>query len=700
MKIPWKLFLNVIFNAGFFFMISALEANANRGIRLQLRASEQSAAPIVEEVQLYASSYALVIGIDNYTRGWPRLSNAIRDAELVADELREKGFEVTLKANLNSTHLKSTFEEFFVLKGEDPQTRLFVWFAGHGYTQNGEGYLIPADAPSPDAGARFLLKALSMRRFGEYVRLARAKHAFAVFDSCFSGTIFTTQRSKPPAAVTRATTLPVRQFLSSGDEDQQVSDDGRFRKLFIRALRGEERADANGDGYLTGSELGMFLTDRVTNLTENRQTPRSGKLRDEDYDRGDFVFLLSSSGAVVEKPEKTGTQAILSVESNVTGARVLVDGRDVGTTNLSDTEILPGEHRIRVEKEGYEPYSRKVRFAEGRAASLYVDLRRTGPSKGRLYVDTEPEGARVRVLNIEPKYSRGMELDPGRYHIEVSAEGYETERQWVDLAAGQEEPFSFDLAKIKVAEPTSPQKTITNSIGMKFMLIPAGSFTMGSQISPEEVYKRYGGDASWYKDEHPQHKVTISKAFYMQSNEVTQGQWKEIMGANPSDFKDCGENCPVENVSWDDAQRFIRRLNEKEGGKKYRLPTEAEWEYACRSGTTTVFSFGDDGEKLDGYGWYSRNSNGRTHPVATLKSNSWGLYDMHGNVWEWRQDWYGAYPSSSVVDPTGPSDGERRVLRGGSWGSDLPDARCADRAGSDPLYRYGSIGVRCVRTLK
>jgi len=190
-------------------MISALEAQATRGVRLQLRASEQPTAPIVEEVQLYGASYALVIGINNYTQGWPRLSNAIRDAELVADELRQKGFEVTLKKNLDSTDLKSTFEEFFVYKGEDPQARLFVWFAGHGHTQNGEGYLIPADAPLPGSGAIFRIKALSMRRFGEYVRLARAKHALAVFDSCFSGTIFTTQRSAPPAAVTRATTLPV-----------------------------------------------------------------------------------------------------------------------------------------------------------------------------------------------------------------------------------------------------------------------------------------------------------------------------------------------------------------------------------------------------------------------------------------------------------------------------------------------------------
>lgn len=274
-----------------FFFTNSVALN-NRGIKIKLRASEFVNSPVVGEVQLYQNSYALVVGIDNYNGGWPKLSGAVNDSKLIAEELRQKGFDVTLKTNLNSSGLEKTFKEFFILKGEKPQARLFVWFAGHGHTLDKEGFLIPADAPKPDRGALFKLKALSMRRFGELVRLAKSKHAFVVFDSCFSGTIFTAQRSIPPAAITRATTLPVRQFLASGDANQEVSDDGTFRKLFIRALRGEERADANTDGYLTANELGMFLTDRLTNLTNSIQTPRYGKLRDPDFDRGDFVFVL------------------------------------------------------------------------------------------------------------------------------------------------------------------------------------------------------------------------------------------------------------------------------------------------------------------------------------------------------------------------------------------------------------------------
>ena len=280
-------------------LATAADAVAGRGLTVELKASEAANAAVAEQVELYGASHALVIGIDDYTNGWPRLSNAVADARAVAEELRRKGFGVTLEIDLKASELEQAFKIFFIEKGSDPNARLFVWFAGHGHTEGGEGFLIPADAPRPDAGVRFKFKALPMRRFGEYVRLAESKHAFAIFDSCFSGTVFDGARALPPAAVTRATTLPVRQFLTSGDAGQTVSDDGTFRKLFIRALRGEERADANGDGYVTASEMGLFLTDRVTNLTRSKQTPRYGKLRDKDWDEA-----ISSLRCPPRRPRK------------------------------------------------------------------------------------------------------------------------------------------------------------------------------------------------------------------------------------------------------------------------------------------------------------------------------------------------------------------------------------------------------------
>ncbi len=239
------------------------------------------------------------------------------------------------------------------------------------------------------------------------------------------------------------------------------------------------------------------------------------------------------------------------------------------------------------------------------------------------------------------------------------------------------------------------EETFTNAIGMKFVLIQPGPFMMGSGISAQKVTAKYGGKVEYYEHEHPQHKVKISKPFYMQVTEVTQGQWKSVIGDNPSKYEDCGDDCPVENVSWEDVQRFIGALNQKEGTNKYRLPTEAEWEYACRARSTTAFSFGDEVTKLGEYAWYGDNSEDRTHPVGQKKPNAWGLYDMHGNVWEWCQDWYGEYTISDVSEPKGPPSGEYRVLRGGSLDLEW-SMRCAGRYGLGPSGWNWSIGFRVV----
>jgi formylglycine-generating enzyme required for sulfatase activity len=198
-------------------------------------------------------------------------------------------------------------------------------------------------------------------------------------------------------------------------------------------------------------------------------------------------------------------------------------------------------------------------------------------------------------------------------------------------------------------------------------------------------------------------EVTISRGFGMSKYEVTQAQYKAVVGTDPSHFK--GDNNPVETVSWHDAVAYCAKLTEKEKaagrlpvGYEYRLPTEAEWEYACRAGTTTVFSFGDDESKLGEYAWYSNNSSNTTHPVGQKKPNRWGLYDMHGNVFEWCQDWYGSYPAGSVIDPQGAANSPSvflRVRRGGYWRGDASGCRSGSRAGEGG-GRYSDQGFRPV----
>lgn len=285
-------------------------------LRVELRASESETAPVTESVELYRASHALVIGNDLYSGNWPRLSNAVKDAKLVAKALEEKGFTVTLKTNLKSRELIEALETFFYETGQNSDARLLLWYAGHGFSERGEGYLVPIDAPDPSETGPFLRKALSLRRMGEYVRGASALHVLSIFDSCFAGTVFNVGRAKPPAGITRATTRQVRQFLTSGDAGQEVSDDGTFRKLFIRALNGEVRADANGDGYLAASELGLFMTSEITNYSNGTQTPRNGKLNDPDLNQGDFIFKIAALAppAPVEKPTPPAPTAGRSVE--------------------------------------------------------------------------------------------------------------------------------------------------------------------------------------------------------------------------------------------------------------------------------------------------------------------------------------------------------------------------------------------------
>ena len=227
-------------------------------------------------------------------------------------------------------------------------------------------------------------------------------------------------------------------------------------------------------------------------------------------------------------------------------------------------------------------------------------------------------------------------------------------------------------------------ETWTSPLGMEFVGIPAGSFVMGS---PEDEAGRYSNEV--------QHEVRISRGFWMGRYEVTQGEWEAVMGENPSYFGVCGARCPVEMVSWDDVQEFIRRLNERESGSgyEYRLPTEAEWEYAARAGTT-----GARHGELDEIAWYSGNSGDETHPVGEKRANAWGLHDMLGNVGEWTADWYGDYPTGSVTDPEGPDTGSYRVFRGGGWSDFARLVRSALRYAYSPGGRSRNFGFRLVRT--
>jgi len=231
-----------------------------------------------------------------------------------------------------------------------------------------------------------------------------------------------------------------------------------------------------------------------------------------------------------------------------------------------------------------------------------------------------------------------------------------------------------------------------NSIGVEFIRIPSGTFFMGAQDSEEGSSK-----------EIPRHTVRISKSFYMGKYEVTQKQWLDVMGIDhPSNFT--SPDRPVDEVSWNDAQTFVHKLNAIEKVHSYRLPTEAEWEYAARAGSETAFSFGDNTENnpLQKYAWYELNSDKQSHPVGTLQPNTWGLYDMHGNITEWVQDLYDKnyYSVSPENDPQGPGTGKKQVVRGGSWIHQAYSCRSAYRGYFSADYTDSEFGFRIVKEIE
>jgi formylglycine-generating enzyme required for sulfatase activity len=229
-------------------------------------------------------------------------------------------------------------------------------------------------------------------------------------------------------------------------------------------------------------------------------------------------------------------------------------------------------------------------------------------------------------------------------------------------------------------------RTFDNTIGMEFVLIPAGNFYMGSP--PDEEGRLI--------NEGPVHEVQITEAFYMGKYEVTQEQWIEIMGVSPSMSKE--DRLPADSISWNQIQEFIIKLNEQENTNKYRLPSEAEWEYAARAGTTTRYSFGENEMKLDNYAWYHENSQGTTHPVGQKLPNQWGLYDMHGNVWEVVQDgFHDNYNNAPLDGSVWETVNKNFISRGGSWDNDANLLRSATRHKNDPGDRNFLTGFRIVR---
>ena len=334
-----------------------------------------------------------------------------------------------------------------------------------------------------------------------------------------------------------------------------------------------------------------------------------------------------------------------------------------------------GEERIDQEKKAEEK-----RIAREKAAAEKAVREELERKRNTLHVEK-------RVVLVERLVDESYQVEEDYWDLAVVKPAGWFRREQTEAVLKTRTVTKTRKVKREVEEEHS---IIVNGLGevtgdldemLRFVRIPAGTFMMGSPKNEDERF-------SW----ETQHKVTLTRPFEMMVTPVTQALWQAVMGNNPSRFK--GPDLPVENVSWDDAQEFIQKLNQMLGTDSLRLPTEAEWEYACRAGTTGA-RYGELGEVA----WYYDNSDQKTHPVGQKAPNAWGLYDMLGNVWEWCQDWHGSYPSGPVTDPTGPSAGSDRVDRGGSWYAFAWYVRAANRDDNLPGLRVGFVGFRLARSV-
>lgn len=391
---------------------------------------------------------------------------------------------------------------------------------------------------------------------------------------------------------------------------------------------------------VNGSDKGE--TDKGVFLFPGRYTLRLTKSGYLDLEQ---TVDVTESGANTFTFTLTKNSGVLSLTVSPEDAVVLIN-KEVHTGRM-EIDLVPGKYKVEVQKKGFLPATENIEIELGKTTAKTVTLL---PRIGTLQFTVTPSDADVAMFSGSARYSswKGMkvlkEVPVGDYSLECTRVGFVPATKTVTIVEGQ--PVLVEITMNPSAVSTAGRSDD------EMVYVEGGSFDMGSDK---------GGS-----DEKPVHRVQI-EGFYIAKHEVTQQQWREVMGTNPSHFKDC-DRCPVEELSWDEVQEFIKKLN-AETGKHYRLPTEAEWEFAARGGNKGSGSNFSGGNTLDDVAWYTNNSASSTHPVGEKKPNELGLYDMAGNVWEWCSDWYDEnyYSTGPARNPTGPASGTYRVLRGGAW---------------------------------
>ncbi len=582
------------------------------------------------------------------------------------------------------------------VSGED---LVIVSVSSHGFEDDNSIYIMPSD------GLRAYLSdtALRSKILTDTISESRAGKKMVILDACRERV----GRSKSGGAGPAMSEAFMKAFaagrgqitltscgigqLSYEDPDSGY---GVFTHFLLQGLRGQAKADEGG--FVTVGTLNQYVADGVRRwIVRNKPSvawehiPQPRLDASENARRMPLAIAVGLSGEDLEKARQYWRDFQIEAQSSSSGtgqSGVFIDLKALWEMyldeelGLEDYQFAEAMVKARQEAADYlDDKDREISAAIAGVANGSQPARRLSRMLDAIEEKTK-RIQRPQKIIVRQKIDRLLILARAKDNKTDGREALKALDELLKLEPGHLEALSL-YKKIAGYYGPEPGDLMTNRIGMKLVWIGPGEFMMGSHNGKGNVK--------------PVHQVKITKGFWLGQYEVTQAQYEKVMGTNPSSFK--GDNNPVESVSWEDAMAFCKKLGELEG-KTYTLPTEAQWEYACRAGTKTDYSFGDSVSQLGNYAWYDDNSGGKTHPVGQKQSNGWGLYDMHGNVWEWCLDWYDEnyYSKSPASDPIGPTSGARRVLRGGSWNNGEISCRTANRYWIIPVCRDLGFRVLCV----
>ena len=387
----------------------------------------------------------------------------------------------------------------------------------------------------------------------------------------------------------------------------------------------------------------------------------------------ELAVTPSMTGQTIPLAAPVPIYGMVDISSSPAGADIYIDNVKVGTSPMIIPECLIGSHTVSITKQGYSQFTQTINVAENTTTEVSATLQ-----NGRPITITAADNAIIHIDGTSMGTSTfSGNLAYGQHTVYAELNGKRTDSKTIDVTMGS------TAALPNVTLSFLENKTFTvKGVTFTMVAVEGGTFMMGAT-------SEQGSDAG--SDEKPVHQVTLS-SYYIGQSEVTQALWKAVMGNNPVE-SDFGDNRPVIDVSWDDCQDFVIKLNQLTG-KRFRLPTEAEWEYACRGGKKSRRYKYSGSNIIDDVAWYDGNSSDETHPVAIKSPNELGLYDMSGNVYEWCQDWYCDYSSAAQTNPTGASSGSYRVFRGGSWNYSAKYCRSSIRFINTPGYRKFNLGLR------